>query len=149
MKDKAMELRGVVDQASPRLARISGDEAARKESPEKWSKKEILGHLIDSASTNHQRFVRACYGAAVDFPGYKQNEWVRFQCYAEEPWSDVVALWSTYNRHLSHVIARLPASAKDAPVNFRDNKPSALEFVVGDYLRHLRHHLEQILAGEG
>jgi len=148
MKDTARELREVVEKATPRLERISPEKASAPRAPGKWSRKEILGHLIDSASTNHQRFVRACYGAAAAFPGYAQDDWVRIQGYASEPWPMVVALWSAYNSHLSHVMARLPESAREAVVNFNEDNPAALEHVVSDYLRHLLHHMDQILDGQ-
>ena len=77
MKDLAHEIRSIVDQNSGRLAHMKPDEVSSKETPDNWSKKEILGHLIDSAANNHQRFVRACHNVAANFPTYSQNDWVR------------------------------------------------------------------------
>lgn len=145
MKEVAQELRSVVDQTLEALAKMSPDETTRKETPEKWSKKEILGHLIDSAANNHQRFVRACYNAAGEFPTYQQNEWVRVQRYNESSWQGLVELWSAYNRHLSDVIARIPDESRSSPCNIGKEKPVMLEFVVKDYLRHMRHHMNKIL----
>jgi hypothetical protein len=146
MKDIVDEIRRIVDQASGRLACMKPDQVALKETPEEWSKKEILGHLIDSAANNHQRFVRACYGVAADFPPYSQNDWVRIQQYNESGWGELVELWSAYNRHLSDVIERLPEDAFSSPCNIGREDPVTLEYVVKDYLRHLRHHVDQILA---
>jgi hypothetical protein len=147
MEDVAQELRRVVDEASGRLARMSPGEVASKATPDSWSKKEILGHLIDSAANNHQRFVRACYGAAADFPPYRQNDWVRIQRYNESDWETLVALWSAYNRHLSDLIERIPPEAKSSPCGIGKEEPVTLEFLVRDYLRHLRHHVDKLLAG--
>lgn len=147
MQDVGLELRSIVDRVSPLLAEMDPEQTAEKESPTKWSQREILGHLIDSAANNHQRFVRACYRAAGGFPTYRQEDWVRVQRYNESAWRELVELWSTYNRHLSDLIVRLPEAARSEPCNIGKDEPVALEFVIRDYLRHLRHHLNQILPG--
>jgi hypothetical protein len=147
MNEIAHEIRKTVDQARGSLARMTADEVSSKDRPDKWSRKEILGHLIDSAANNHQRFVRAAYNAASSFPTYTQNEWVRIQHYNESEWQTLVDLWSAYNRHLSHIIERLPEDAMPSPCNIGKEAPATLEVVVQDYLRHLRHHVDQLLAG--
>ncbi len=148
MQNIANDIRTLVARVTPLLAQLSADEAAAKPQPEKWSKKEILGHLIDSAANNHQRFVRAGYKAALEFPPYAQNEWVRVQGHQEADWTTLVELWSAYNRHLSGVLDRLPASAFSEPCNIGKEEPAPLEEVVTSYLAHLRHHVEQ-LVGQG
>jgi hypothetical protein len=147
MKDIAREIKITVNEASSLLARMKPDELSSSDNPDKWSKKEILGHLIDSAANNHQRFVRASYNAAATFPQYSQNDWVRIQRYNESEWAGLVALWSAYNRHLSDVIERIPPDAFSSPCNIGKEEPVPLEFVIRDYLRHLRHHVNQILEG--
>ncbi len=146
MKDIALEIRGIVDENSNRLAHMEPDEFSSEETPDNWSKKEILGHLIDSAANNHHRFVRACHNVAADFPTYSQNDWVRIQKYNESDWGVLVELWSAYNRHLSHVVECIPQDAMSSSCNIGGDNPVTLEFVVKDYLRHLRHHLGDILA---
>jgi len=145
MKDVADGIREVVDQALGRLALMKPDQVTLKETPDSWSKKEILGHLIDSAANNHQRFVRACGDGAVAFPTYRQEDWVRIQRYNESDWGTLVDLWAAYNRHLSDVIERIPQEALSSGCNIGREQPVTLEFVVRDYLRHLKHHLEPIL----
>jgi hypothetical protein len=145
MKNVAGEIRIIVAQMTGLLSDLDPEKASFKERPDKWSKKEILGHLIDSAANNHQRFVRASYNAAAAFPPYSQNDWVRIQRYNESNWSDLLALWSAYNRHLSDVIERLPAEALSSLINIGKERPVPLDFVVRDYLRHLRHHVNQLL----
>jgi hypothetical protein len=146
VKDIANEIRSIVDQNSGRLANMKPDEVCSKKTADSWSKKEILGHLIDSAANNHQRFVRACHHVAANFPTYSQNDWVRIQKYNESDWGVLVELWSAYNRHLSHVIERIPQDELSSCCNIGQDKPVTLEFVVKDYLRHLRHHLNDILV---
>jgi hypothetical protein len=145
MQNIANDIRTLVARVTPLLAQLSADEAAEKPQPEKWSKKEILGHLIDSAANNHQRFVRAGYKAALDFPAYAQNEWVRIQGHQEGDWSLMVELWSAYNRYLCGVLERLPAEASSELCNFGKEGPVPLEEVVKGYQAHLRHHVAQLV----
>ena len=142
---------------SDQLLRIvKSAEAALREVPEKdtmapvlkggWSRKQVLGHLIDSASNNHQRFVRASLQGSLEFPGYEQDGCVRVQAIQEAPWPVLVALWVGYNRFLAHVIAHLPADKLDAPCRIGSGQPVTLRFLVEDYVAHLLHHLRQIDA---
>ncbi len=103
-----------------------------------------MGHLVDSALNNHQRFVRAQLVDALDFPGYAQDDWVRCQGYAAEDWTRLVDLWAAVNRHLVHVVERIPEGALSVPVRIGANAPVPLSAVIADYLRHLEHHLQQI-----
>jgi hypothetical protein len=145
MKEIANEIRMAVREAADFLSAVDPDRAAFKENPGKWSRKEILGHLIDSAANNHQRFVRAGYNAAADFPPYSQNDWVRIQQYNRSEWSGLIALWSAYNFHLCDIIERLPEDALSASCNIGKEAPVPLDFVIKDYLRHLRHHVVVLL----
>lgn len=111
-----------------------------------WSRKQVLGHLIDSASNNHQRFVRASLQGSLEFPGYDQDGMVRLQAIQEAPWTALVALWVAYNRFLAHVIAHLPADKLEAPCRIGSGQPVTLRFLVEDYVAHLLHHLRQIDA---
>lgn len=145
MKDVARQLRTTVGAAEPRLSRMNADEAEIKPGPDEWSKKEILGHLIDSAANNHQRFIRAVNNSAERFPAYDPEQWVRSQRYDEASWESLVSLWSAYNIHLSRVIGLIPEDAGSSPCNIGKAEPVPLSYVVADYLRHLRHHLGDIL----
>jgi hypothetical protein len=136
-------LASVVAAAVPRLSAISEDAASRKPSPNKWSKKEILGHLIDSAANNHQRFMRLQVAREIDLPGYEQDNWVRLNGYRHASWTDIITLWSAYNRHLARVIE----SMDDGTLGHVWHSPdgdATLEFIATDYVRHLKHHLSQI-----
>jgi len=145
MKDIARQIRSLISTAEPQLSRMNHDEMRFKPDPHKWSKKEILGHLIDSAANNHQRFVRAVNKVAGQFPTYDQDEWVRIQRYNEMSWSFLISFWSAYNSHLCHIIECIPEDAESSPCNIGKEDPVTLEFVVKDYLRHLQHHLKDMI----
>jgi hypothetical protein len=149
--------RDTIVSAKARLSDISETQSRQKSSPEDWSPAEVLGHLIDSAANNHQRFVRAQFTDDLVFPDYEQNEWVSTQKYSEESWSDVIQLWSAYNLHLLHVVslipedvltrARSPHTLDQIAFKLVDkNDPATLEYLIRDYVDHLRHHLNQIFA---
>jgi hypothetical protein len=144
MSPAADRLAGQLQTVPARLAAISEADAAHKPDKGRWSKKEILGHLIDSAANNHQRFVRAQFIPHIDLPGYEQERWVAAQNYAAEPWADLLSLWLLLNRHLLHIMRNMPAGARGNTVAIGGREPVTLGFVIDDYLRHLEHHLEQI-----
>jgi hypothetical protein len=134
----------LVAREEPRLRAFPAQETARRPAPGKWCRREILGHVIDSASNNHQRFVRAQLAAELSFPGYAQDDWVRMQGYEAEPWDQLVTLWAAINRHLAHLVGRIPASRLSTPCGIGGKPPISLEALVADYIRHLEHHLGQI-----
>ena len=131
--------------AADRLHLVDEAAASRRPAPGKWSKKEILGHLIDSAANNHQRFVRLQLTARIDLPGYDGDEWVRIQGYQDRPWLDIIELWRRYNTQLASVIRHVDAKALRHVWHTPDGKDLDLEFIMRDYVVHLRHHLDQIL----
>jgi hypothetical protein len=137
---------GILDTTPQRLAAISDEDAANRSGPGRWAPKEILGHLIDSAGNNHQRFVRAQLSPSVDSPGYDQENWVAVQNYAAEPWPDLIQLWLLFNKHLLHVMRTVREDALDTPISIRGDAPVPLSHVMIDYVRHLEHHLKQILS---
>jgi hypothetical protein len=128
-----------------RLRKIDDAAASKRPAPGKWSNKEILGHLIDSAANNHQRFVRLQLTTRIDLPGYDQDEWVRVQRYQERPWHEIIELWQIYNTQLASLIRRVDPATLRHVWRMPDGKDADLEFIMRDYVRHLRHHLEQII----
>ena len=142
----ASDLGRTVAQAKPLLLKLSNADTSARPGENKWAKKEILGHLLDSASNNHQRFVRAALQGSLTFPGYNQNALVDLQNFAEVDWNFLVDFWAAYNRFLAHVINNLPADAAAITCNIGDNKPATLEWIATDYVAHLKHHLNQVLG---
>jgi hypothetical protein len=114
----------------------------------KWTRLELLGHLIDSAANNHQRFVRALAQSQLEFPGYDQVVHVHVQKYASAEPAICLTLWAAYNRHISHVI-RQTSKAKALTICCIDSAPAmTLSDLVLDYVAHLEHHLRQLISGE-
>jgi hypothetical protein len=148
MEDVATELGRLTEEAAARMRRLDEAAAAERRSPSAWSRKEILGHLLDSALNNHQRFVRAQLSSELAFPGYEQERWVAAQAYGDRAWERLVALWAELNLHLAHVILHIPEDRRATSCRIGDGAPVTLEFVAQDYVRHLRHHLEQIFEPE-
>lgn len=155
MTDTASRLRGTIDDAEPRLRALSDAHSAHRPAPGKWSPREIIGHLIDSASNNHQRFVRACFKDDLIFEGYEQDGWVALQRYQDEPWLELITLWATFNRHLVTVIAAVPPDVRrrvhtrhnlDELASWAPKTPdqATLEYFMADYVDHLEHHLRQV-----
>jgi hypothetical protein len=138
-------LRRSIDEAMPRLRAIAASSTSAPVTAGKWSPKQIIGHLIDSASNNHQRFVRAQQGRALVFPKYEQEHWVRSQHYDEREWDDLLTLWHAYNHHVAHVISHLSEADRNVPCTIGSSEPVTLGFLATDYGDHLRHHLRQIL----
>ena len=149
--------RNTIVTAKARLADIPETQSRRKLSNDDWAPIEVLGHLIDSATNNHQRFVRAQFTDDLIFGGYEQNQWVSSQKYLDESWSEVIDLWSAYNLHLLHVVSvipqdvltksRTPHTLDQIAFNLVDkNSPATLEYLIRDYVDHLQHHLDQIFA---
>jgi hypothetical protein len=146
MKELSEKLISVIDAAEPRLRKVSEAESEKPVLSGGWSRKQVLGHLIDSASNNHQRFVRAALQSSLDFPGYEQDENIRLQAPQQADWLLLISLWAAYNRYLAHIIARLPASKLETPCRIGSGAPVTLKFLATDYLTHLLHHLTQIGA---
>ena len=158
MEDVLEEFVRTVEEASARMLSMTEAESRVPLADEKWSAKETLGHLIDSASNNHQRLVRAQFKEDLVFQGYEQDAWVRVQAYQDEPWPLLVNLWKFYNLHLAHVCRRAPESERLRArrehnlheigwVPVAAEEPATLEYMMRDYVAHLKNHLRQIFGG--
>ena len=142
----ADDLLQTAEAAVTRLRSLSDARAAEPRAPGKWSPKQVIGHLVDSAANNHQRFVRAQQDAELVLPGYAQDHWVATQGYQESSWDDIITLWRAYNRYLAHVIGRIPEGQREVRCTIGANAPITLAFLAYDYVVHLRHHLAQVGA---
>ncbi len=144
MREIAKELACIVDRAGSALRTTMERDAGAPALPGGWSRKQVIGHLIDSASNNHQRFVCAAQAGSVVFPDYDQNACVSIQAFQEAPWLMLVGTWESMNRLLSHVLAHVPAEAAGASCRIGDHDAIPLAELARQYVAHLRHHLEQI-----
>ncbi len=111
-----------------------------------WTRKQVLGHMIDSAANNHQRFVRAALDGSYTGPFYAQEGWVGAHGYNEMQWPTLLTWWQTYHEILKAVVERIPIEKLDAECHVGDNEAVTLRFLIEDYIAHQQHHLAQILC---
>lgn len=138
------QLHSAIDEGLQFLAGVDEPRTAKRPDPSGWCAREVLGHLIDSACNNHRRFVLGQSPDLRKFDGYEQNEWIERQHYDLVPWRDLVALWTSYNRHLAHVIGCAPGETLSHTAESPDGNRVTLGFIMEDYVTHLRHHLGQL-----
>ncbi|NJD04818.1 MAG: hypothetical protein FIA99_19960 [Ruminiclostridium sp.] len=133
--------KGLIDFLYEHLLKTHDEITDIKLSEDKWSLKEIIGHLIDSASNNHQRFVRLQYGDLLDFPAYDGEEWIKTQKYNIMNWDVIVTLWYNYNCLLLHIIENTEEiMLGNVWVKGEDTIP--LEQLINDYYKHLELHMK-------
>lgn len=146
MLDVAEAIRAEVDRASRVFRGWNDGDVSAAPGVGKWSRKEILGHLIDSAANNHQRVVRAQSSSSLVF-GYDQVAWVEANAYRRRTWSELVELWVALNRHFAAAVEVVPAAKLGTPCAAGEEEAKPLEWWIRDYVRHMRHHIEQIERG--
>jgi hypothetical protein len=144
MKQGITLLGKALEQVPDRLATISEQQAERRTAQSKWSPKEELGHLLDSAANNHQRIVRAVLQDQPAMPGYEQRAWVDMHAYRQREWRDLIELWTALNRQLLAAAKGVPADAWPRMLTVAGSEPVTLQFVFDDYLNHMFHHLDHI-----
>lgn len=146
-------LAGIAEQ----LSSIDETSASAKPNPDKWSKKEILGHLIDSAANNHRRFMVAQFRDDLIFDGYAQDQWVEYQGYQTAQWSELITLFIAYNQHIGRVIDHIPRGVMHRPSDKHNlhlvawktvprDETTTLAYFIDDYINHMNHHVRQILG---
>ena len=154
-----VDFKETIESASQRLRQISEAQSEQPRAEDHWSSKQIIGHLIDSAANNHARFVLGQLKDDLVFPGYDQNGWVKTNHYQDAPWPQLVELWRAYNLHLHHVMAHADKSKLSTPCTLHtlqeiafktvpQSEPVTLEYLMKDYVDHLKHHLAQIFTDE-
>lgn len=157
MQEFLDDFRETIDSASDQLLQISAEKSGIPRAEGKWSPREIVGHLIDSASNNHQRFVRAQFTDDLVFAGYEQEGWVRVQNYQGENWPELLQLWKLYNRHILHLMSVLTDETRMrlrykhnlnqiASDSLSESEPVTLDWFMRDYVDHMKKHLKQILG---
>ncbi len=138
-------LKNIIDAELQRFQTISEEEWNYKATPEKWSKKEIIGHLCDSAFTNIRRFVVTQYKENENII-YDQNIWVKAQNYQNVPVSELINLWKALNYQIVHIVENIPDEALQRTCDTTKTEPRrvTLEFIIKDYVDHLHHHLKAV-----
>ncbi|HXB11464.1 MAG TPA: DinB family protein [Bacteroidia bacterium] len=146
LEEISKDLLGTVNAAAEKFKGISEKEWSTPTSEGAWCKKEILGHLLVSASNNHIRFVRIQL-VTNDFTGlsYEQDFFVSSQKYKDRSASELIELWVSFNRHLAHVIKHIDPSKLNVICKIGNSEPVPFLFVIEDYLGHLKHHLKQTI----
>ena len=145
MENIAKELTEIVNETTLRFKNIPPEKWDQSYAPGKWSRKQVLGHLIDSASNNHQRFVRTQLDDNLMIT-YTQDNWVAVQDYKNAAADNLINLWISYNKHLAYVVSKISKEKYGTSCNIGKEQPVTLEWLVKDYVRHLKHHLNQILG---
>ena len=142
----ASNIENAVNEACRQLRSLPAETIETRPNPGDWSVKEIVGHLVDSASNNHQRFVRLQVAEGLVLPDYSQDNdaWVSIQIYQSAPWNDLLALWRYFNLHLARVIRTVNQECIDHIWVVDQDTSITLGELMIDYLRHLKDHLQQI-----
>jgi hypothetical protein len=144
IEKSVLRLQFLIDIVPSLLLAADENELSRKPSPDKWSKKEIIGHLIDSATNNHHRFVRGQFEENPSIT-YDQNAWNKNSYYSKNDCRELIAFWEAYNRHLLSLIRKIPEHLLNRTVNTGGDSPLSIGFLIIDYVKHLEHHLMQII----
>ena len=145
-KRLAADIESVVNTACQELENLASEVIDAKPESNEWSVKEVIGHLVDSASNNHQRFVRLQVAEDLFFPDYSQDNeaWVSIQSYQEVSWDDLLNLWRYFNFHLAHIIRTVDEACLDRIWVVDEDTSITLGELMIDYLRHLQDHMQQI-----
>lgn len=129
------------------LLKVSPSLADTPWRPGGWTRKQIVGHLLDSAANNRQRFVRAAIEGRYAGPGYAQDDWVTVHGYTDQSWDDLLRWWIAEHEILMAVVDRIPENRFSAQCRVGDGDPVTLRFLMEDYVAHQQHHFRQITAG--
>lgn len=146
MNDVISRLSQLIE-AVPKILAVSETVLSTRPAPDKWSKKEILGHLCDSAVNNLARFINAQIAEPpFSVESYDQNQWVRLQHYQQASIQDIVQLWIYLNKSIIRVISTIPEDKYGCMCKLFNGDTVSLQWLVSDYLAHMEHHLRQISA---
>lgn len=143
--DTATKLEDIIDSYTKDLQAVSAFAFNEKPSPEKWGRKEILGHLIDSAQNNIRRFITAQYEDAPVIL-YQQDRWVQINHYQQYQPEELIQLWKLLNRQICYIIRNANTEALQRMAV--TSEPHSIQWLAEDYIKHLLHHLHQVTGKE-
>jgi DinB superfamily len=146
MQQVVEQLETIVNEYSVKFLNLPEEVISFKPAADKWSKKEIIGHLIDSAQNNIRRFITGQYQNNPHVV-YDQNIWVSTQHYQEYNTAALISLWQLLNRHIAVILKKMPVEKYHQQCNTGKEKEAlhTLEFLAADYITHHLHHLKQIV----
>ncbi len=146
MEAIAQQLESIVNSYSVQFLNFSEERLSCKPAPGKWSKKEIIGHLVDSAQNNIRRFIVTQYETNPHI-AYAQNEWVDRQHYLAYNSKDLITLRQLINKHIAVILRNMPAEKLQLQCNTGKGQEElhTIEFLAKDYITHHLHHLKQII----
>lgn len=136
-------LRTILDTAAGTMGSLPEAEASAPRPDGGWNRKQILGHLVDSAGVNLQRFLRGQLDAEFSLL-YPPDQFVDLNGYADRSFADILILWIALNRQLLHVVERIPEDKLGNPCGQGGGEDWTLRFRILDYVGHMQHHLDQI-----
>ena len=147
MKKTVQELDQIIQEYTRKISAIPENEFSAKPLPNKWSKKEVLGHLIDSAQNNLRRFICGQYESIPPKIVYDQNHWVASNNYLEADSNEVITLWALINKRIVAVLNQMPSAdySKKCDTGKTNSQLYSLEWLADDYVKHMKHHLNQII----
>lgn len=145
MKKVTQELRSIVAEYKKKFGSIPADDFSAKPLPHKWSKKEVIGHLIDSAHNNLRRFICAQYALSPPLIVYEQDFWVSANAYQQMENTHLLELWELLNLRICTVLENMPPEKYHKEVN--TGSLHTVEWLAQDYVKHMKHHINQIIFG--
>jgi hypothetical protein len=148
METVAKELEGIVESFSVKFSQISDADFKSKPNPAKWSRQEVVGHLIDSAQNNLRRFVVGQYEIQPNIV-YQQDFWVNAANYNSQRKENVIQLWRLINLQICTVLRAMPGENYSRICNTGKGTPELhpIEWLASDYVKHMKHHINQVIAG--
>lgn len=146
MNDIAREFWARMEAAEQKISVVSEEEARQPYRSGGWSRKQLLGHLVDSACVNHTRIAFAATQGYFDGPAYNQGAWVTLHAWHDMPWAAIVDQWRSRYTWMAEMITNLSQSALQNPVTIAGHPPVSLDAWIRDCLDHLEHHVAQITA---
>lgn len=148
-EENNQELLRLIEEWETRLTALSNEVISSRRNSQNRNIKQIVGHMIDSASNNTHRIVHLQYQPSpLIFPDYanlgNNDRWIAIQNYEDENWQDLICLWKYANRHFSHVVRNVDPEKLDNEWITALNQMVSLKAMIIDYLRHFKLHLHEI-----